>query len=354
MKLKTIMLTIAILATTMIGAMAQPTNASFGIKGDINIKYNTRTAAIVPGVVDVYTFNINMGNRALFVGTITDRPQIISGMFSKEVTQKRMLTYNIDLSLFNPKNISETKKTGRMYGEVDVDSDGTYRYDQGKLVVDILPSGKAAGFTSKFSGTAVGKPMNRPANWLDTAKLKTMNITRSVGGKSTTVLLKRYDKMDFNQCILAAGPVGNYQAVTLNGSMIYDYDKECWFVNNVTAQYVDDSNVVKIDRIGGTIKWIEGNNGGEYQFDVRVNEPLAAEAATFDNSTSDESAFFESDSTIPALVGTMKYTDTKSATGKTLASSVKVDLNGHLLSKQQTMVMCKMIMFAAVVPMNAD
>jgi hypothetical protein len=172
-----------------------------------------------------------------------------------------------------------------------------------------------------------------------------------------TVVLKKYDKMEFRQHILAAGPVQAYQPVTVNGEMLYDYEKYSWFLNNVTVQYAV-GGVVKIDRISGNIRWVESpqrktNGEGEYQFDVRVNEPPPSESAAFTTTTTDESAFFETDSTIPALVGTAKYKDTLRG-DTTVASTVTIDLTGQNLTKQQAMVLCKLIVFSAVVPMNSD
>jgi hypothetical protein len=210
--------------------------------------------------------------------------------------------------------------------------------------------GNAGGFTSKFTGTAAGKPMNRPANWMENLKLQTVNITRTVNGKTTTVALKKYDKMQFMQHVLAAGPVSLYQNVTVNGEMLYDYDKECWFFNNVTMQYAEN-NLVKIDRLSGTIRWDKKNN--EYQFDVRVNEPPPSATAAFETAATDESAFFETDTTVPALVGTMKYKDAKRG-DTTMASNVTIDLQGNNISKQQVMALSKIIIFSSVVPMNSD
>ena len=45
-----------------------------------------------------------------------------------------------------------------------------------------------------------------------------------------TVSLKRYDKMEFHNVVLAEVPVQIYQPVTVNGQMLYDYDKNCWFL----------------------------------------------------------------------------------------------------------------------------
>jgi hypothetical protein len=163
--------------------------------------------------------------------------------------------------------------------------------------------------------------------------------------------------MTFNQYTLAAGPVQSYQPVLVNGEMLYDYDKFTWFFNNVTVQYAVSGNI-KIDRLSGNIRWVESpqrktNGEGEYQFDLRVNEPPPNEATAFTTQTSDENAFFESDNSIPALVGTMKYKDTLRGED-TMASTVTIDLVGNNLTKQQTMVLCKLIIFSTVVPMNAD
>jgi hypothetical protein len=350
----------AVSITLLLAAWAAgaQTNPPTFIKGSMDIKYNSRAGDTpAKGVKDVYTLSVNMANSALFHGTITDTPQIVEGIFSKSVTQPRKLDYDIACDVVNPSNTTQTRNVGRLFGAVQIASDGTYHYDTGSLTVDVLPMGSAGGFTSKFGGLAVGKPLGRPANWLDNLKRDTINITRSVNGKTTTVALKKYDKMEFRQFVLAAGPVQIYQPVTLNGEMLYDYDKNCWFFNNITAQYAD-SGVVKIDRLTGTIRWIESpqrksNGQGEYQFDVRVNEPPVSATAAFETKESDESAFFQTDTTVPAMTGTMKYKDTLRGE-TTVASSVLIDLVGNNLTKQQAMVLCKVIIFSSVVPMNSD
>ena len=344
---KTLILMTA-LATLGFQALAQ---TNIPVKGTIDIKFNSRaTTPPAKKVVDVYTMQVNVANSALFQGTITDQPQLIEGWVSKAVTQPRVLKYDINCDVVNPKNPAQTKNVGRMFGTVPISSDGVYQYDKGTLEVAILPMGNAGGFSSKFGGTAEGKPLARPANWMDTLSRQTVNITRSVNGKTTTVVLKKYDKMEFKQHVVAAGPVAIYQNVTVNGEMLYDYDKECWFFNNVTMQYADN-NVIKIDRLTGTIRWDKKAN--EYQFDVRVNEPPPSAAAAFDTKASDESSFFESDATVPALVGTMKYKDSKRG-DVTMSSLVDINLNGNNLTKQQVMSMCKIILFSSVVPMNSD
>jgi hypothetical protein len=350
MKIKSLIFAAVLALTSVIGATAQTNLPPLPVKGTIDIQYNSRKSPGVKGVKDVYTINVNVAGGSVFNGTITDLPQLIEGWVSKEVTQKRSLYYDINCDLVNPKNPAQTKNVGRLYGKVGIDSDGTYRYDVGTLVVDILPIGNGSQLSSRFSGTALGKPLARPANWMDTLKCSTVNITRNINGKATTIALKKYDKMDFRQHIVGAGPLVAYQPVTVNGEMLYDYDKNCWFFNNFTLQYAENG-VVKIDRVAGTIRWDKKTS--EYAFDVRVNEPLVAASAAFETTSTDESAFFETDTTIPALTGTMKYKDT-TAKDVTVGSLVSVDLLGRNISKQQVMALTKTILFSAVVPMNAD
>ena len=358
------------LAVTLIGVSATAqTNTPLFVKGDMNIKFNTHlNPPGTKGIQDVYNININVANSAKFYGKMSDRPQIIEGMFQKAVTQPRSLKYDVSCDVINPKNPAQTRNIGRMYGMVPISSDGVYNYDAGNLVVDILPMGNAGGFTSKFSGTAAGKPLVRPANWTDTIR-ESVNISRIVNGKPMTVTLKRYDKMEFRNVVLAQGPVQIYQPVTVNGTMLYDYDKKCWFFNNFTVQYAEGTSV-KIDRVAGTIRWVPdahraGNGLGQYEFDIRVNEPVPDGSTAFAAPT-DESSFFTSDATVPGLSGTMKYKDTfdpttvdtsKDPTGDdavATASAIAIDLNGTNINKQQVMVLAKVVIFASVIPMNAD
>jgi len=85
-----------------------------------------------------------------------------------------------------------------------------------------------------------------------------------------------------------------------------------------------------------------------------VNEPevKSTEADAF-APAGDESAFFEADPKLAALIGTMKYKDTMS--GDTVTqSAVTVDLTGNQLTKQQVMNLCKLILITCVVPMNSE
>lgn len=334
---------------------AQPTAPTF-IKGTIGIQFNSR---VTKGAPDVYSVNVNVCNSALFHGTVTDTPLVMGGWTGPAIAQPRSLYYDVACDVVNPKMPSQTVNVGRMFGKVPISLAGTYQYDAGTLEVSVLPRGQAGGFDSRFSGQAIGKPLNRPANWLETLKCSALNITRSVNGKTMTVTLSKYDKLEFRQCVIGAGPSQNYQPLTVNGEILYDYDKSCWFFNNVTAQYAVNGSI-KYDRFTGTIRWVEDadreNNGvGEYQFDIRVNEPPPNENAAFAAASSDESTFFEVDTAIPAITGTMKYKDTlRHNPTTTLSSAVTLNLTGNSLKKEQVMAFCKIFVFSAIVPVNAD
>ena len=319
------------------------------------------------GVRDQYDVTVNFSDSALFHGTIYDQPQIIerkSWSLAQGVTQPRILEYALDLDVINPHDPThrQTKNVGQMSGFVPISSDGVYHYDEGSLVVDTIQIGLAPGLHSKFDGTAAGKPLNRPKDWdWHSLVCKPVTVTRSVNGKVSAVVVAKYDKMDFRHHTIAAGPVGIYDKVVVDGEMLFDYQKNCWFFNNFTMSY-NEKGYTKTVPITGTIRWTDNKDkpspGGVYDFDIRVDEPqLTEEAATAATPAADEDAFFQSNTSVPGLTGTMKYLDSRSGPypdGDTLASKVLIDLKGTGITKQQGMALCKAIIFSAVVPMNSD
>lgn len=355
------LLAVSLILTLQAAAQPQQT-----IRGSMNIKYNSRETT---GAKDVYNLNINLANAVLFTGNITDTPQVISGYISKTVTQPRSLNYDIACDVINPRNPTQTKNVAQLKGRVGISSDGTYQYNAGNVSVDIL-AGRIS--SSKFTGTVVGKPLNRPVNWFENLKCEAVSITRSINGKVSKTILTKYDKMEFRNHVLAAGPYGD--TVTVNGEMFYDYNKKCWYFNNFGLQYVADmvttnngavttNTITKADRITGTIRWLPSpkrldDGKSEYQFDIKLNEPPVSASAAFEASATDVSSYFETDNSTPGLVGTMKYQDRirkdGSEDGVTLDSTVTVDLVGNGLSPLQTMSLCKLIIFSSVVPMNSD
>jgi hypothetical protein len=335
---------------------AQTPAATF-IKGDLNIRFNSRQLNSEgkqrEGITDVYTLNVNVSDSALYRGTIEQRPAI-AGTFG--ASQTGQLTYAIDCDVVNPKNPAQSRNVGKIYGVAPVDQNNVYHFADGAVRMSVFPIGAAKGFDSKFGGLALGKPPVKSEGLFAKMQKEALNITRSVNGKATSIAVTKYDKMEFQGLVLAAGPVQIYPDATVNGSMIYDYGRSAWYFHNVSVSYSVDGRALQ-DKLTGNIRWVEAPNRktsgeGEYQFDVRVNEPPPSEAAVFATAT-DESAFFATDDLISALVGTMKYKDTMS--GDTITSSaINVALTGNKLTKQQAMYLCKLLFMTAVVPLNAE
>ena len=329
------------------------------INGTLNILFNTVTQTDgknpAVGAADTYSFNINVSNSSKFHGTIVRLPTI-PGMFSGN-KQDGSLTFAIDCDIVNPRNPAQTKNVGKIIGRVPVDAKNVYHYDDGTVETNIFSMGRAAGLDSRFKGTTIGKPSSTESA-LSKLKKAAVNITRSIHGQNVSVVLTNYDSMRFESHVLSAGPLASYPEVTVNGNMLYDYDKNAWHFQNLTCSYVVDRQVIQ-DSIAGTIRWMEDparktNGKGHYEFDIHVNEPLPTESTAFATAPTDESAFFQADDSVSSLTGNMNYQDTLNDGGDTTASVVQVDLVGNKLTKQQLMYLTKLLLFSATVPMNSD
>ncbi len=332
------------------------------IVGTLNIDFQTRsgdTPAV--GTADIYKVNLAVTDSLVFAGTVKAKPYIAGALSAVGYgAQGASVDYDIGLQVKNPANPTQTKTVGKFVGAVPIDRKGTYRYQDGTLRIAIDATGRAADFTSTFRGTAAGKAPEGAESVFDKVAKQKLSISKLVRGEAKQILVTKYDQMGFDGLVLAAGPVRIYPEATVGGSMVYDYDRSAWYFKDVTIAYVVDGKDTT-DRISGNIRWIEdpmraSNGKGQYEFDVRVNEPLDAkattEAAVF-APTDDESAFFATDTGIPSLTGTAKYVDTMS--GETVRSSkVDVDLTGNGLNKQQTVNLAKLIWLVNIVPMNAE
>lgn len=324
------------------------------IKGTLQIAYGTRTKLDGDkprtGATDVYTLNANVANSALFRGTITYLPYLANSLSTDQIGR---VTYDMELDVVNPANPAQTRNVGKMFGSAPIDKMNVYRYsDGGGVKVAVFPIGAAKGFESRFNGLALAKP---PASsgW---AKMKQESV-RLVSGKGGAIILTKYDKMTFENHLLPAGPVQIYPETTVSGTMFYDYGRSAWHFNNVTFIYAADGKRA-VDTLTGSIRWIEAANRkttgeGRYEFDVRVNEPPPTESAIF-AATADEAAFFATDDLSPTLTGAMAYKDTTTTSGTVTNSMVQIDLKANKLSKQQAMMLAKLLLMSAVVPINAE
>lgn len=344
---------LAALLMTVVGY--SQSNAPTFIKGTLNIKYDSRAQPGVKGVLDIYQLDVNVNNSARFYGKIAQTPIVIGGILSS-VQQSASIAYDLQADVINPANPAQSRNVGRLSGMVPIDEQGVYKFSDGTMRIAVEGVGTAQGFQSRFTGRASGKPLVRSDGWLDKLKREAINITRSVNGKTVSISVKKYDKMTFENHVLAKGPVPIYPEVTVTGDMIYDYSRYVWYFQNLQVVYSVDGKQMA-DRLTGNIRWVESpnrkaNGEGEYQFDVRVNEPPPSESAVF-AAASDESAFFTVDTQQSSLTGTMKYKDTMRGDTVT-ASAVVIDLQGNRLTKQQAMYLCKLLMLSSIVPMNAE
>lgn len=333
------------------GAFSQTNEHTF-IKGEMQIKYNSRTTQ---GAQDWYILNVNVCNSVLFKGGIGHRPFVKGGYFSAEQTSN--LKFDMECEVVNPKNPSQTKPIGKVLGTIPISKSGVYDYSGDSIKITILSSGA----TTKFGGTVQGKPLVKPEKSLTDRAKEALSIKKTVNGKTVSIRVKDYDKMEFPQTKLASGPLGIYQEVIVDGNMVFDYERNCWYFNSLKINYsVESGDETKIisDRLSGSIRWVEDKNRkqnglGQYEFDIRINEKLANESAVFSNVVTDESSFFETDPNIKSLTGTMKYKDTFSGS-TVIGSNVTIDLVGNQINKQQTMSLCKLLLFTCVIPLNAE
>ncbi len=331
------------------------------IKGKLDIQFNSRVqtdgaGSPTPGVKDVYTFDVTAVDTLGFQGTIQALPTILTSRLGSE-KQRASLVYNLNLSVANPANLTQKRTVGKLVGEVQVDRQGTYLFDQGTLRIAVDAAGKAQGFESAFRGTAVGKPPKN-TSLAEKVKKQAQTITRQVKGKTVSLIVKDYDIMTLRGLVLAAGPVRSYPETSVNGEMMYDYERSAWYFRNLTMTYQAEGKTVT-DKVTGNIKWVESpqrktNGQGQYEFDVRFNEPeqTSSEAAVFQKAD-DEAAFFATDTSLPSLTGTAKYVDR--FRGETVTSSaVAIDLVGNNLNKTQVVNAFKLIWLVSVVPVNAE
>lgn len=321
------------------------------INGVLNISYDSRLQAGKVGFVDTYSLAVNVNNSCLFNGTIKQAPRISdAGLVSNKIKQHGKISFDLSCDVINPRNTNQTRNIGKIYGDVPINEQNAYLYDSGNARMII----HSTSTESKFKGLALGKPPQKQITGLASLRQQAVTLTKNVGGKAVKIAVAKYDKMAFQSHVLAGGPVPIYTEATVNGEMLYDYARSAWHFQNVSILYSVDSGdgrrIRMDDKLTGSIRWNEKSS--EYEFDVRVNEPQVAEAASF-TAAADETSFFESDSSIPALTGTMKYKDAKS--GDLVAGSqVSINLIGNRLNKQQTMNLFKLIILSAVVPLNAE
>lgn len=352
MKIKSLLLTTVLLLGAAFNGRAQ-TNPPFSIKGTMKITYSARSNPKEWMLTNIYKLNINVANSAAFYGDIYEIP-FKDGWTSD---QPGRLVYALKCAVINPRNPAQMVDVGQLSGIVPVSQKNVYNFDSGTLKISVLGRGNASSFESKFTGVALGKPPKVAEGVLSKIQKEVLTIGQSNKGKVVTAQVKNYDKMEFQNHKLAAGPVGKYPDSIVNGVMVYDYDRYVWYFVNLTISYGWEGRAVQ-DRISGNIQWKEdpikgGFRDGTYTFDVRVNEPPINEAAMF-TAPSNEEDFFVTDTGSNALVGIIKYRDQMAGDSPVVSDAI-IDLKTQgQVSAQTGMNLAKLIMLSAVVPVNAE
>ena len=337
------------------------------ITGTMNIEFKTRTnrdtsgelaeGSATKGVQDQYNFTLNVAKTTEFAGKIVRQPNLFSKTIRKLV-QGAALGFDINIALFNPKDLKQKKTIGKWVGNVPIDtSTGAYDLAGGTkedrpLRFAIDTAGKATGFQENFGGRLMGKGQKAE-------NVAEYHYKRLIGKKEVTKTATRVDPMRFDSIELAKGPVDIYPRTRVSGRLDYDYETGNWYTDGITFRYSLNGKDYE-DKVTGSIKWVEdanrkSNGKGQYEFNLRFNEeknkPAQGESAAFGN-MSDEDAFFAVDDSIPCLTGVIEYVDSMSGEDVT-ASKITYNLDANKLTKQQVMNFFKLWMIC-VGPTNDE
>ena len=346
------------------GAQSELTDGAGAIKGTMDIDFPTRyqldaDGNTKKGVKDAYKFTFNVAKTMEYSGTIYRVPRLTKegGLIQGEKeTQGNQLEFGVNLSVINPNDPTMKKAVGKWVGVVPIDSNGSYDLagtEASKHRVQVDAIGKAAAFTENFGGALVGKPRVKK-------EAKAIEFVRKIADKEVKMTVTNSDPMRFENVTLAMGPASIYPKTVVNGNLDYDYDTGNWLTSGLKFKYSLDGKDFE-DVVTGTIKWVEdpnrsSNGKGHYEFNLRFNEAKAAPASTEADAfakMSDEEAFFAVDNSIPALTGSIEYTDVMDGKGRVTQSKVAYNLNANKLTKQQIVNFFKLWMIC-VGPTNDE
>lgn len=329
----------------------------FGTRTNMDTTGDLRKGSAALGARDTYKFTMNVAETLEFAGTITRQPSLYSSILGRR-QQEALLTYSVDLSVLNPRDLKQKRAVGKWVGTVPIDpATGQFDLAGGRakdspLRISVDAIGRAAAFQDNFSGRLVGKAEKKEG-------LVSYTFNRIIGDKTVKVVVKKSDPMRFENLVLGKGPTETYPRTTVNGRLDYDYETGNWLTDGIRFTYSLDGRDYE-DIVTGSIKWVEdpdrkSNGKGHYEFNLRFNEAknkkAAGEGAAFDK-MSDEEAFFAVDDSIPCLTGRVSYIDTMN--GDTVTNSkVTYSLNANKLTKQQAVNFFKLWM-VCVGPTNDE
>jgi hypothetical protein len=339
------------------------------ISGTMDIEFGTRTnldtsgdlkeGSAALGAKDTYRFDLTVAKTTEYTGTINRQPNLFTRTLGRR-KQDALLTYSVDLSVMNPRDLKSKKVIGKWVGTVPIDTDsGAYdlaggRTKESPLRIAVDTAGKATGFTDNFGGRLMGKAEKKD-------NLAQYTYKRIIGDKTVSVTVKKSDPMRFDNIVLAKGPSENYPRTSVNGRLDYDYETGNWYTDGIRFGYSLDGKDME-DIVTGSIKWVEdkdrkSNGKGYYEFNLRFNEAKnkksGGEGAAFEK-MSDEDAFFAVDNSVPCLTGRISYVDTMSGPeAPPTASKITYSLDANKLTKQQVVNFFKLWM-VCVGPTNDE
>ncbi|HMN86292.1 MAG TPA: hypothetical protein PKA74_09935 [Bauldia sp.] len=354
-------------------AFSDPASMQGAIKGTMEITFDTRTATDMTGKApegspalgarDKYALDLDILNSIVFRGSIERQPWIPSSILGRTL-QPGYFDYDMRAILKNPANPAQTVTLGGWVGGLTVDGNGEYFLAQppegmGELRIATDSIGSVSGFVSKFGGEIQGRvPEQAGLMGLADRASKRINKTysRLVDGKTVTVTVEGADPLEFQNVVLAQGPLAGYPESRINGSIDYDPEEGIWYLDIGVSYNVAGAQMR--DRYSGTIRWNEDpnrdkNGMGAYEVNVRLNEKPATEADAFAAATGDaESAFFAADVTVPGFTGKVSYVDTFEDES-VVSSKVTYSIDANAASKIQTMTFAKMLLLM-VGPFNDE
>ena len=339
------------------------------ITGTMDIDFKTRTDLDTAGTYvqdspalgakDTYTFKMVVGKTTEYSGKITRQGDLFTKVI-KSQKQKAALGFDVNLAVYNPKNLDEKKNVGKWVGTLPINTTtGVYDIAGGAkgespLRIAILAAGSQQAFVDNFGGKLVGKSKKEDG-------LASYTYRRLVGTKTVEIKVEKIDPMRFEDVELGKGPSPNYPHTMVNGRLDYDYETGNWLTDGVKFKYNLNGKDVE-DVMTGSVKWVEdenrkSNGKGQYEFNLRFNEgknkPATTESAAFDK-LSDEDAFFVVDDTIPCLTGKITYVDQFiSGTDSPAKSKIVYSLNANKLTKTQMVNFFKLWLLGTG-PINAE
>ena len=330
----------------------------FGTRRNMDTTGKLTDGSPAEGSQDTYQFSLNVAKTTEYAGRIIRKPRLVSKLLGREI-QAAELTYDVGLAVRNPKDLTQKKNVGKWVGRVSIDKSGVYDFGAGdpnasqlRMAIDAV--GKGQAFVGPFGGKIFGKGEEKKG-FLEE---KVTEYSRVVKGKKVKVTAKKVDPLRFSGLILGEGPAQVYPRTVVNGNLDYDYDTGNWYTNGIRFKYTINGVDIE-DVVTGSIKWVEdpnrqSNGKGQYEFNLRFNEeknrPATDESAVFAGSeVQAEDAFFEVDSSVPSMTGSISFEDTLSSSGDgeeatVYASKVAYNLNANKLTKQQAVNLFKLWM----------